>query len=111
MAQKKSTSKSKYWAAQVAKWRDSGLPATRFCKRQHLHVASFYNWRKRLAGPEKAAQVEKPSFLPINVVPGPLGVAETDVEITFGGDRKVRVKGSLSPAHLAEVAQALVASC
>ena len=114
MAQKKSTSKSEYWAGQVAKWRESGLPATRYCTKQRIHIASFYNWRKRLAAetsPETAQQAANPRFLPIKVVPGMLGGGETDVVLAIEGGRRLHVKGRLSPAHLAQLAQALDSPC
>ena len=111
MAPKKSTSKLQYWSAQIAKWRDSGQPATQFCRRRRIHIASFYNWRKRLVQAEKSAPVEKPTFIPVTVAPSPVMAVETDVEIAIEGGRTVHLKGHLSPAHLAEITQALVSTC
>lgn len=38
------------WRQRVDRWQRSGLSVTEFCGREQLSQASFFAWRKRLAG-------------------------------------------------------------
>ncbi len=38
------------WRERVDRWRRSGLSVTEFCGRERFSQASFFAWRKRLAG-------------------------------------------------------------
>lgn len=41
---------SAQWRERLGRWRNSGLPIVEFCRREEISQASFFAWRKRLAG-------------------------------------------------------------
>lgn len=42
------------WRDRVGRWRRSGLSIVEFCRREGISQASFFAWRKRLAGEDAA---------------------------------------------------------
>ncbi len=40
--------KEKLWAARIDEWKRSGLSQRQYCKENHLAIATFGWWRKRL---------------------------------------------------------------
>lgn len=86
------TSKERFWRRQVGRWRNSGLSARAFCAEQGLSEASFYAWRRTLAGREAAAV----RFVPLTVRPEVRTPTVADglagaVELVLGAGRRLRI--------------------
>jgi len=65
----------KYLTAQ----RESGLTVEHFCKRHHIALSTFWNWRKRFkAKPDKQPAARFVRILPVPVAPSP------EIEIRTG---------------------------
>jgi len=43
------------WRSRLARYRESGLTVVEFCRRESVSAPSFYQWKKRLAGPRSSA--------------------------------------------------------
>lgn len=104
-----------FWRAQVATWRRTGLPATRFCERAGISVWSFYHWRRRLDGadarrPERRAD---PPLLPVRVVGSPAIAPGSgprwggEIEVVLRGGRRIRVDGDFDADVLSKVVSVL----
>lgn len=65
------------WRKRFQRFAKSGLPVARFCARQGVSVASFYNWRKKLMsnGSRRRPSGRGPAFQPVAVVPATAGVS------------------------------------
>jgi hypothetical protein len=72
-----------YWRRVVERQAKSGLSIARFCEREDVSPASFYNWRRRLA--EEAG--ERPAFVPVQV----RDVSGSALEIVLPGAVTIRV--------------------
>jgi hypothetical protein len=72
-----------YWRGLVERQAKSGLSIARFCEREDVSTASFYNWRRRLA--EEAD--EQPAFVPVRVQPD----GGSALEIVLTGAVTIRV--------------------
>ena len=86
----------------------SGQSVRAFCAGRGLSEPSFYSWRRTLAvrdarSPAVATPVQTPAFVPIHVAEENNG----GIEIVLRGDRRVRLRGSVDRAALAEVVAAL----
>jgi len=53
--------KAKLWAARIDEWKQSGVTQQRYCEDNHLKLAMFSRWRKRL----KQQPVNNSSFVEI----------------------------------------------
>jgi len=49
MARRSDPAKVAQWAACLARFQDSGMSVAEFCKQEGVSVASFYQWRRKLA--------------------------------------------------------------
>jgi hypothetical protein len=49
------------WQALIERAERSGLAAAAFCQREGISTASFYSWRKRLAGATMGAVPARPA--------------------------------------------------
>lgn len=54
--------KEKLWAARIDEWKRSGLSQRQYCEENHLALATFGWWRKRLKAQECASS---PGFVEI----------------------------------------------
>lgn len=72
-----------YWRRIVERQAESGLSIVRFCEREDVSTASFYNWRRRLAEEDD----ERSAFVPVHVQPG----GGSALEIVLTGDVTIRV--------------------
>ncbi len=112
------SSKQEYWRQILARQQASGLSIQRFCRREHLAVATFYNWKRRLAEDDAGGVRAKPTvgFAPVRVVPEPAEsepierMAGGTIEIVLGSNRRVRVAGAVDRAVLADVLAVLTAA-
>lgn len=63
------------WRERLARWRRFGGSVGEFCRREQVSQASFFQWRKRLAGDVASSRDEgeprTPAFVPVQVVAPP----------------------------------------
>ena len=83
---------ARLWRERLARWRQSGISISEFCRREKLSQPSFFQWRKRLAKKADASialggEARVPSFLPVQVVTPVDGFPQ--IEIRWG---KVRAR-------------------
>ena len=87
------------WQALIEQAERSGLSARAFCQGEGINLASFYQWRKRLAaeGSESHAASDTPAsdtFIDL----GPLGDGRSrgggdwDIELQLGADVVLRLR-------------------
>jgi hypothetical protein len=51
------------WRVRLRQQRDSGLSVAAFCAQENCSVATFYQWKRKLAGGEKGESPTKPERL------------------------------------------------
>ena len=84
------------WQQLVEQWKDSGLPATRFCNINEVGYASFCNWRKRLAevAPQPATvTTSEPAFIDLSTLSssGPTPGAGWSIVLSLGNGVELRL--------------------
>lgn len=66
---------ARQWRERLARWRRFGGSVGEFCRREQVSQASFFQWRKRLAGEVASSRDEgeprTPAFVPVQVVASP----------------------------------------
>jgi transposase-like protein len=92
--------KERFWRDMVRRWRRSGAPVRDFCAEHGLSEPSFYGWRRTIAERDeraarrtvdrgvRAAAVELPAFVPVQVASAP---ATSALEVVVATGRVVRV--------------------
>jgi hypothetical protein len=101
--------REQYWRDVLKQFADSGQGVRAFCKSRSLSEPSFYCWRRRLAQRDAVAESgdRLPSaplaFLPVHIA----GEVTGQMEIVLGGGRRIRIRGPVDRAALAEVITAL----
>src|SRR5262245_51516613 len=86
------------WQQRLERFRRSGLTVADFCQREHISVASFYAWKRRLAtdpAPEPA-----PRFVPVRVVTPP---ASAPVELLLPSGLVLRLAPGVDLAWLRQL--------
>jgi transposase-like protein len=67
----RSAEKVAFWKFVLAEHAESGLNISAFCRREGVSQASFYQWRKKLAGgavePPSATHLPTPHFVPVEI--------------------------------------------
>lgn len=80
------------WLDRLRRFARSKLSVSEFCRREGVSAASFYQWRRKLAGasPEAAAENSPPraSFVPVQLMPA------TQLEVAFPNGARLTL-----PAH------------
>ena len=63
--------KAAVWRERLRRFSRSGLTVAQFCEEEGVSQPSFYQWRKRLAGPsaEVSHRQARPAFQPLAVTP------------------------------------------
>lgn len=68
----RSVEKVAFWEYVLSEHVESGLSISAFCRREGISQASFYQWRKKLAGSgvnaRPASQLATTSFVPVEIV-------------------------------------------
>jgi hypothetical protein len=90
------------------------LSIQRFCRREHLATATFFQWKRRFRqaspGPE-ASEAAAVNFAAVRIVPEASAATPTGtIEIVLGRDRRIRLAGPLDKATLADVLAVLEGS-
>ena len=120
MAHRTGGTASAQWQERLARWRQSGLSISEFCRREGVSPPSFYQWRKRLGtgpGVHRGRTVGRPVFLPVEIANAAEGSsrpaindsAEALVEITLQRGVMVRIGARVDESRLRGVLRAVVA--
>jgi hypothetical protein len=75
MARRVDHENQRVWRLRLRRFKTSGLTVTEFCDFEEVSVASFYQWRKRLAARRANSGPSLP-FLPVHVSPAPASAIE-----------------------------------
>lgn len=66
-----SAQKRSQWQERLRRFARSELPVAAFCKRERVSAASFYHWKRKLAGSVRRARGRRPpesaSFVPVQL--------------------------------------------
>ena len=69
------------WQARLRRFKPSKMSITEFCRRENVSVASFYQWRRKLAGLTSIVPDQPPptraSFVPVQVA------GSTGLQVSF----------------------------
>ena len=55
------------WNDRIARFQQSQLTVAEFCRLEAVPVSCFYQWKKKLAGPQQQAELATPEFLPVRI--------------------------------------------
>lgn len=113
---KSSGQKEAYWRDIVKRQARSGLSVRRFCIEQDISEASFYAWRRKLAG--RGRKSVTAGFGPLEKMAAessvdrafiPLAVSEPEpaMEVVHPLGYRVRITGQVNAESLMEVLEAL----
>lgn len=106
---RRNRAREQFWRDTLKQFAESGRGVRAFCKSRNLSEGSFYCWRRTLAERDAAASSgpgrpgTPPAFLPVRItdqVAGPM-------EIVLAGGRRIRLRGPVDRAALAEVVAVL----
>ena len=85
----------------------SGLSIQRFCRRENLATATFFEWKRkfRQASPApEASAAAAVNFAAVRVVPeASAAMPAGTIEIVLGRDRRIRLAGPVDRTTLADV--------
>ncbi len=93
--------KETFWRRMVQGQAGSGRSVRGWCRKHHLHEAGFYAWRKELA--RRGAERGEPAFVPVRVAKDEPTGTGGQMEIVLAGGWRVRVRGPVDRAALADV--------
>ena len=96
MRQSPPTPRREYWQRQIAEQEKTGLSASAFCQARGIGLASFYAWRRRLAGnaPVRFALVET-------------GATQEALELLWPTGERLRISAGVDLATLRMVLAAM----
>jgi hypothetical protein len=83
------------WQQRLQRFARSGLTVAAFCAREGVSSASFYAWKRRLAGDPPG-----PHFVPVRLVAPPADVA---VELLLPSGCILRLASGCDPAWVRQV--------
>ena len=95
-----------YWREMLKRQPHSDLTVRDFCEMEGVSTASFYNWRRRLAEPERVTDV--PAFVPISVARQPQTIS--CLEIVLSADVTIRVPEGTTRQTIVDVLAAVEAA-
>lgn len=107
MAKQTRASRREYWQQIIQRQQASGLSIQRFCQRENLATATFFQWKRRLRQASSAPEASSAAvvnFAAVRVVPEastamPVGT----IEIVLGRDRRIRLAGPVDRTTLTDV--------
>ncbi|MCA9136518.1 MAG: hypothetical protein KDB00_07160, partial [Planctomycetales bacterium] len=88
---------ARQWRDRMERFEHSGLTVAEFCKTEKYSVASFYQWRRKLAN-KLAGDARTAAFVPVELSPGSLSlphgqdaIDNNSLQIELPGGALVRV--------------------
>jgi hypothetical protein len=105
------SSRREFWQEVLARQQVSGLSIQRFCRRENLATATFFQWKRRFrqASPApEAAAAAAVNFAMVRVLPeASAAMPAGTIEIVLGRDRRIRLSGPVDKTTLADVLSVL----
>ena len=90
-----------FWRDLIDRWKASGQSVAAFCAANQVSEATFYAWRKRLAGRARCQTPPTPAFAPVRVVP------DLTADVLLPTGLVIRVPLGADPAAIARLVAAL----
>ena len=113
MARPVDVRKHELWRQRLAGFRRSKLSVAEFCRSEKISQASFYHWRKKLAGykPRSAGTSVKDTGAPTaeHFVPVEVAAATARLQFSFPNGAQLRIDAQ-DPRLLQAVVQAVAAA-
>lgn len=107
MAKQTRASRREYWQQIIQRQQASGLSIQRFCRREDLATATFFEWKRKFRQARPASEASAAaavSFAAVRVVPeASTATPAGTIEIVLSADRRVRLAGPVDRATLAAV--------
>ena len=95
------------WGQRIRRQRRSGLSIGEFCRQEGVSAASFYAWRRRLAG-AGSSETRSPRFVPVDL-PAPV-MAAGGVRIELPGGAVLALPEETSAELLTTAIRAVLAA-
>jgi transposase-like protein len=122
---KRDLGKEEFWRNMVRMWQRSRPVTVRdFCAEHDVSEASFYAWRRTIAQRDRQGEAarpradkfkqqarraqghdsdEQPVFVPLTVLPEPVGSSSVTLEVVLRSGRVVRVPSGFDPGTLRQL--------
>jgi hypothetical protein len=92
------------WNDRIARFQQSRLTVAEFCRVEAIPVSCFYQWKKKLAGPQQQADLATPEFLPVRIKTAPMATMPV---IKLRGGISIELPADIHRRQLSE----LLAAC
>lgn len=92
------------WNDRIVRCQQSQLTIAEFCRLESIPVSCFYQWKKKLAGPQQQANLATTEFLPVRIKTAPLATMPV---IKLRGGISIELPADIHRRQLAE----LLAAC
>jgi transposase-like protein len=98
-----------WWRRQIQRQQQSNVPVAEFCRRHGINVVTFYSWKRRFRDASQAVELNrskpqvasKPAssatFVPVSILESS---STGQLEIAFGNNCTLRLKGAIDPQLL-----------
>lgn len=97
------------WHKLVEDQEKSGLSQKEFCNQQNLVLSKFVYYRCLLKNKEKAAAINKTSFLPVKVLPKEKTVVSSEIKLSLPNGFQCVFSSNLDPIQIKRLVEALLA--
>lgn len=91
------------WQQRIEAQQSSGLSVTEFCRKESIHKAGFYFWRRRLI------ETPQEGFVELKVERASRNAPSPAIEVRLTNGRTLVVPVGFDDAHLAKVIAAIEA--
>lgn len=108
MGRGRNLEREQYWRALIEEHAASGQPVSTFCRERNVSAGSFFTWRRKLAGRDRADTAAK--FMPVQLQ-APAVSPRTGCEIVLLNGCRVIVSTHCDATWLHEILRALQPPC
>ena len=93
------------WNDRIARFQQSQLTVSEFCRLEAIPVSCFYQWKKKLAEPQQQAKLAAPEFLPVRIKSAPLATMPV---IKLRGGISIELPADIHRQQLSELLVACI---
>lgn len=101
------SSRAEYWRGLLEEFSQSGLTVQAFCTAKGVSVPSYYQWKRKLRGPEVESSQ---AIVPVRLIASPARIVASHVQIVTPSGFVLRVDASVSPESLTQLLRCLESS-
>jgi len=94
------------WLERIQAWKRSGQTQRAFCQQQHLGLASFQRWRRKLRVEKKPEESSTITFLPVSVK----NAHASNLTLQINDHLRIEIPSGFDPNTLRQVIDVLQAS-